>query len=142
MKLGVFAQKSTFIKIPISFTPLIPSPILPTDEREKTERTTAQLPVTKKCCLLIFAIAIGCLVLADFPASFPPFPFLSAVMLCGVPDNARGVLGCTLRFRPREIPPSTKKIALKAIFICIYAKIIVSLHRNSTPGMSARHRLG
>ena len=48
MKLGVFAQKSTFIKIPISFTPLIPSPILPTDEREKTERTTAQLPANKK----------------------------------------------------------------------------------------------
>ena len=52
--------------------------------------------------------------LADFPASFPPFSFLSAVMLS--------------RFRPREFPPSTKKIALKAIFICIYAKIIVSLH--------------
>ena len=74
--------------------------------------------------------------LADFPASFPPFSFLSAVMLCGVPDNARGVMGCTLRFRPREFPhlytilftPSTTKIALKAIFICIYAKIIVSLH--------------
>ena len=32
------------------------------------------------------------------------------------------------RFRPREIPLSTIKIALKAIFICIYAKIIVSLH--------------
>ena len=28
----------------------------------------------KKCCLLIFAIAIGCLVLADFPATkSPPF---------------------------------------------------------------------
>ena len=68
------AQKSTFIKIPISFTSLIPSPILPTDEREKTERTTAQLPSNKKCCLLIFAIAIGCLVLADFTATkSPPF---------------------------------------------------------------------
>ena len=45
-----------------------------------------------------------------------------------VPRNARGVLGCALRFRPREFPPSTKKIALKAIFICISPKIIVSLH--------------
>ena len=131
------AQKSTFLKISLLFIFSLPSPILPREEREMTERTPTQLPANKKCCLLIFAIAIGCLVLADFPASFPPFPFLSAVMLCGVPDNARGVLGCTLRFRPREIPPSTKKIALKAIFICIYAKIIVSLHPQFHAGVSA-----
>ena len=63
-----------FLRFSFSFTPLIPSPILPTDEREKTERTTAQLPANKKCCLLIFAIAIGCLVLADFTATkSPPF---------------------------------------------------------------------
>ena len=119
---GAFSRKSTFLEIPISFTSLIPSPILPTDEREKTERTTAQLPADKKCCLLIFAIAIGCLVLAAIPASSPPFSFLSAVMLS--------------RFRPREFPhlytilftPSTKKIALKAILICIFAKNIVPLH--------------
>ena len=78
------AQKSTFLKIPISFTPLIPCLLPPRDEREKTERTPTQLSANKKCCLLIFAIAIGCLVLADFPASFPPFSFLSAVMLCRV----------------------------------------------------------
>ena len=93
-----------FLRFSFSFTSLIPCLLPPTDEREKTDRTTAQLPANKKCCLLIFAIAIGCLVPADFPASFPPFPFLSAVMLCGVPDNARGVLGCTLRFRPRVNP--------------------------------------
>ena len=67
------AQKSTFLKIPISFTSLIPSPILPKDEREMTERTTTQLPANKKCCLLIFAIAIGCLVLAAIPAPPPAF---------------------------------------------------------------------
>ena len=113
MKLGVFAQKSTFIKIPISFTSLIPCHLPPRDEREMTERTPTQLPANKKCCLLIFAIAIGCLVLADFPASsLPvtlvhpelPFPFLLAVLLCGVPDNACGVFGCTLRFRLRDSP--------------------------------------
>ena len=76
MKLGVFAQKSTFIKIPISFTPLIPCLLPPTEEREKTERTTAQLPANKKCCLLIFAIAIGCLVLAAIPASKLSLPFV------------------------------------------------------------------
>ena len=115
----------TFLKISLLFIFSLPSPILPTDEREKTERTTAQLPANKKCCLLIFSIAIGCLVLADFPASsLPvtlvhlvlPFPFLSAVMLSAIsrrvfpssgyalrgPRNARGVLGCTLCFRPRD----------------------------------------
>ena len=41
-------QKSTFIKIAHSFTSLIPSPILPTDDREKTDRTPTQLPARKK----------------------------------------------------------------------------------------------
>ncbi len=45
-------QKSTFIKIAVSFTSLIPSLILPTDDREKSDRTPTQLPVTKKCCFL------------------------------------------------------------------------------------------
>ena len=85
-----------FIKISLLSIFSLPSPILPTEEREKTERTTAQLPANKKCCLLIFAIAIGCLVLADFPASslpvtlvhlILPFPFLLAVLLCGVPET-------------------------------------------------------
>jgi hypothetical protein len=78
------AQKSTFLKISLLFIFSLPSPILPREERETTERTTAQLPALQKCYFLIFAIAIGCLVLADFPASFPPFSFLSAVMLCRV----------------------------------------------------------
>ena len=52
--------------------------------------------LSQKCVLLIFAIAIGCLVLADLPASsLPvtlvhpvlPFPFLLAVLLCGVPET-------------------------------------------------------
>ena len=85
-----------FVKIAVSFTSLISSPILPTDNREKTDRTPTQLPASPKCCLLIFAIAIGCLVLADFPASslpvtlvhlILPFPFLLAVLLCGVPET-------------------------------------------------------
>ena len=62
------AQKALFLRFSFSFPSLIPSPILPTDEREKTERTPTQLLANKKCCLLIFAIAIGCLVLAAIPA--------------------------------------------------------------------------
>ena len=42
--------------------------------RENTEGTPTQLPANKKCCLLIFAISIGCLVLADIPASSLQFP--------------------------------------------------------------------
>ena len=35
---------------------------------------------------------------------YPELPSLLAVMLCGGSDNARGVLGCALWFRPREFP--------------------------------------
>ena len=53
---GAFSRKSTFLKIGFLFIFSLPSPILPTDEREKTDRTTAQLSVTKKCCLLRFPL--------------------------------------------------------------------------------------
>ena len=39
---GAFSRKSTFLKIPISFTPLIPCPVSPRDNREKTERRASQ----------------------------------------------------------------------------------------------------
>ena len=44
--------------------------------------------------------AVG-LVLGDFP---PSILCPSVVMLGGVPDNARGVMGCTLRFLSQDIP--------------------------------------
>ena len=47
-------QKVLFLKISISFPSLIPCLISPTDDRETTERTPTQLPVTKKCVLLRF----------------------------------------------------------------------------------------
>ena len=40
-------KKMLFIKIAVSFTSLIPCLILPTDDREKTERTPHQLPMKK-----------------------------------------------------------------------------------------------
>ena len=113
-----------FLRFSFSFTPLIPCLLPPRDEREKTERTPTQLPANKKCCLLIFAIAISCLVLAAIPASFPPFSFLSAVMLS--------------RFRPR-VPPRLYTLhptlyTLKSHnfnkfcdFICPYQKFVVYL---------------
>ena len=42
-----FAQKVPFLKIPLSFPSLIPCLTPPTDEREKTERRTAQLPASQ-----------------------------------------------------------------------------------------------
>ena len=45
---GAFSRKSTFLKNSLLFIFSLPSPILPRDEREKTERTTAQLPANKK----------------------------------------------------------------------------------------------
>ena len=41
-------QKVLFVNIAVSFTSLIPCLILPTDDRENSERTTTELPVTKK----------------------------------------------------------------------------------------------
>ena len=101
------AQKSTFLKIPISFTPLIPCPFPPRDEREKTERTTAQLPANKKCCLLIFAIAIDCLVLGDFPPSISRLDTLhstlhtSALLLASTPTEGAQPAHCALHLAQR-----------------------------------------
>ena len=41
-------EKSTFIKIAVSFTSLIPCLILPRELREMTEITPTELPVTPK----------------------------------------------------------------------------------------------
>ena len=48
-------QKVLFIKIAVSFTSLISSPILPTDNREKTDRTPTQLPASQKARFLRLA---------------------------------------------------------------------------------------
>ena len=111
----LFHEKALFLRFTFSFTSLIPCLLPPTDEREKTERTTAQLPANKKCCLLIFAIAIGCLVLAAIPASsLPvtlvhpvlPFPFLSAVMLSAISRRANlPLLVMHFALPPARTPP-------------------------------------
>ena len=78
------AQKSTFLKIYLLIYPSYTLPFSAERRAGDNRENNGTTPANKKCCLLIFAIAIGCLVLADFPASFPPFSFLSAVMLCRV----------------------------------------------------------
>ena len=41
-------EKSTFLKLAVFFPSLIPYLILPTDDRENSEGTPRELPVTKK----------------------------------------------------------------------------------------------
>ena len=45
-------QNVLFVKIAIYFTSLIPSPISPTDDREKSDRTPTQLPASPKALFL------------------------------------------------------------------------------------------
>ena len=52
-------KKVHFLKIDLPFLPLIPCLIPPTDDRETTERTPTQLPMTKKCFLLRLAFFTG-----------------------------------------------------------------------------------
>lgn len=89
--------KVRFVKIAILFTSLILCLLPPRELRENTEGTPTQLPANKKCCLLIFAISIGCLVLAAIPASSLPVTLVYLVL-----PSHLAVL-CS-RFRPREIP--------------------------------------
>ena len=129
-----------FLKIPISFTSLIPSPILPTDEREKTERTPTQLPANKKCCLLIFAIAIGCLVLAAIPAS-PSVPLrslwyirhcrsLSSWLSCSAGSPKRSWrLGVQFAVPPARNPLSSTKNHPNYRFLFVFMQKLLYLCR-------------
>ena len=90
----LFPEKALFLRFSFSFTSLIPCPLPPRDEREKTERTPTQLPANKKCCLLIFAIAIGCLVLAATPASYCPPPFCLSIVSNNIRVPLRSATCC------------------------------------------------
>lgn len=124
------AQKALFLRFSFSFTSLIPCLLPPREEREKTERTTAQLPANKKCCLLIFALAIGCSVLAAIPARNPRLslsiiPKIFGISLCtatcyafasGLANNLVPILSSRppplvmlSRFRPQLNPQSYAK---------------------------------
>ena len=70
----------------------------------------------------------------EFPSGHSGISGIAVPLPLGCPAlrgyrNARGVLGCTLRFRPREILIYKQKIAPAVIFICIIQKKILPLHR-------------
>ena len=81
--------------------------------RENTEGTPTQLPANKKCCLLIFAISIGCIVLADIPASSLPVTLVYLVL-----PSHLAVL-CS-RFRPREFLQLLRICLLSRIYIWVF----------------------
>ena len=142
--LGNLSQNVRFVKI-LSFCVSLCVPLF---HREMTLRTPRELPdivQTEKVLFVNICHRHWLFSARRFPREFPsghsgtsgiavPLP-IGCPALRG-PQNATSVMGCTLRFRPREFPrlytlhftPSTKKIAPKAIFICIYAKKSVSLH--------------
>ena len=135
------AQKALFLRFTFSFTSLIPCPLPPRDEREKTERTTAQLPANKKCCLLIFSIAIGCLVLGDFPPNISRLDTLhstlhtSALLLASTPAEGAQPAHCALHLAQRlNCGLAAILYTLKSHnfnnfcdFICTYQKNVVYL---------------
>ena len=118
---GYFLQKVHFLKIAISFTPLIPCPISPTDDRETTERTPTQLPMTKKCVLLRLGSFTG--------------------LVCA--GRCHSVMGLFHGFPHRLFPLSNhstaalllaptlytlhQKIAKNSLFSCIFAKKVITL---------------
>jgi hypothetical protein len=94
-----------FLKISVSFTSLIPSLIPPRELRPTTERRATQLLAYEKCCLLRL-----------LPKRLTQFPRCLTQFLKNNP-----------RLYTLHFTPHTRKIALKAIFICISAKKAVSL---------------
>ena len=91
-------KKVLFIKITILFPSLIPSPILPTDDRETTERTPTQLPVTKRLFLNIAFLKRLTRILkllTIFLKTFTPFlkrftpccAFRAHLLLCFTPNK-------------------------------------------------------
>lgn len=93
---GTFSKKSTFLKIPILYTSLIPSPQKTKDEPKKNQGTPKELPIIKKCFLLILTTSspplsiTAPIALGHLPCSLCPLlPHLMRhlVLLCSLPPN-------------------------------------------------------
>ncbi len=102
-----------FIKIAVSFTSLIPCVILPTDDRENTERAPHQLLMTKSTFLMITFL--------KRLSIFPKKVFFLPKKVDSFPNMVK-------LFSLKIIPASKLKMAKKSPFSCINAKKSVSLH--------------
>ena len=135
---------------------------VPLFHRPMTERTPSQLPVTKvlfdcsrhrsffhypripcrcPCVPLGPCVPATCCVFATslannlVPILSSRSPFLLAVLLCGIPNNARGVLGCTLRFRPRVNPRLSLSIIPNSIRVFLERLVWIVLLSHTSPSV-------
>ena len=122
-------QKSTFVKIAVSFTSLIPFPILPTDDRENTERRAKLYRVlaAKNSALFLRLSPKKVVLIPEKVVSLPK-------KVDSFPETV------DLYSSPLHFTPYTRKIALKCDFSCTSANFVVSLHREPALGMSAHQR--
>ena len=114
-------KKVHFLKNAISFPSLILCLISPTDDRETTERTSTQLPMTKKCFLLRFAFFTGSVCTGrchNVMGLFRGFPH--RVFPLSNHSTAALLLAPTLY-------TLHQKIAKNSLFSCICAKKVISL---------------
>ena len=108
-----------FIKIAVSFTSLIPCLIPPTDDRETTERTPTQLPVSKKCYFLRLLLNQVVLI----PKKVDSFP---EIVDLSISQQNHPITLKTFK-TPKTFP----------LKICTSANFVVPLHREPALGMSA-----
>ena len=112
-------KKVHFLKIALLFLPLIPYLIPPTDDRETTERTPTQLPVTKKCYFLRLLLNQVVLI----PKKVDSFP---KIVDLSISQQNHPITLKTFK-TPKTFP----------LKICTSANFVVPLHREPALGMSA-----
>ena len=114
-------KKVHFLKIALPFLPLIPCLIPPTDDRETTERTPTQLPMTKKCFLLRLASFTGSVCTGrchSVMGLFRGFPYRV------FPLSNHSTLALLLA---PTLYTLHQKIAKNSLFSCICAKKVITL---------------
>ena len=118
-KMHFCIKKVRFLKIAISFPSLIPCRISPTDDRETTERTPTQLPVSKKCYFLRLLLNQVVLI----PKKVDSFP---EIVDLSISQQNHPITLKTFK-TPKTFP----------LKICTSANFVVPLHREPALGMSA-----
>ena len=97
-----------FIKIAALFTSLIPSLVLPTDDRENSERRATQLPAYKKCYFLrllpkqVFFVPEK---VAPFPKKVYSFPETIALPVFLRKNHLKSDFSCTSRKKILPLHP-------------------------------------
>ena len=125
-KMHFCIKKVRFLKNAISFPSLIPCRISPTDDRETTERTPTQLPVSKKCCFLRLLLNQVVLIPKKvdlIPKKVDSFP---KIVDLSISQQNHPITLKTFK-TPKTFP----------LKICTSANFVVPLHREPALGISA-----